>query len=110
GDAGQRHVVLDQRAAEQLGEGDRDLPVDHAVDVQLPAGRVDLGEHDRRVDPVEAGVRGDVRGQVRDVQVAPGRQRRRRVGRLGDLYGGAGRGDALAGVQLAAGERGHRGR
>ena len=39
--AGQRHVALEQRRLQQLGEVERHLPVDHAVDAQRPL----LGAH-----------------------------------------------------------------
>ena len=38
----------------QVGVGQRDLPVDHAVDPQRPVLRLDGGYDDRGVDPVEA--------------------------------------------------------
>ena len=43
GHAGQRQGARDQRAGEQVGEGERELAVDHAVDPQRPVRRASAG-------------------------------------------------------------------
>ena len=77
----QGDVILDQRAPEQLVEGEGDFPADHAVDAQLPARRVDLREDEGGVHPVEIAIGGDERGD------SPGMPRSTPGGRAGPAVG-----------------------
>ncbi|MGA8333794.1 MAG: ATP-binding cassette domain-containing protein, partial [Solirubrobacteraceae bacterium] len=79
--AHQRHVVLGQRHLEQVGEGELELPVDHAADPQRPAFRRYLRQDQVGVDPVEAAVRGEEGGQPADPQVGTRRDGLGRDGR-----------------------------
>src|SRR5271165_4409238 len=114
GHAAQGDVVLDQRPLEQLVEGERDLPVDHAVDPQLPVRRVDLRQDERGVYPVEARVGRDERREPWYVEAVAGRQRLRGDRGLGDAQGPLRAGHAAAFGQQPARQpgrgRGARGR
>ena len=110
-DADQGDVGLGQRHLQQLGEGDLEFPVHHAVDPQRPGFRRDLGQHQVGVHPVEAGVRGEERGQARDPQVGARRDGRHGQRRRGQPHVRPGRGDAeppQQHVAQAAGRRGQR--
>ena len=65
-DAGDRHVLLEHRQADQLVPGQGRLAVDQAVDPQRPGRGVDDRGQQRGVDPVEPVVRHDDRGQPGD--------------------------------------------
>ena len=76
-DAGDRHVLLDQRQLGELGVGQRHLAVDHAVDAQRPARDVD----DRgRAAPCRSG-RSRRSGTTSGVRSGLLRGRRRPAGR-----------------------------
>jgi len=92
--AHQGDVGLGQRHREQVGEADLQGPGDHAVDPQRPGLRRYLGQHQVGVDPVEARVRGEERGQPRDPQAGAGGDGRGADGRRGQPHPGPGRGDA----------------
>jgi hypothetical protein len=81
-DAGDRHVLLDDRQLDEVGVRQRDLAVDEALHGQRPCRDVDVRNEDRGVDAVEAGVRDDDGRLTLDAQVGAGRQRRG-LGRLG---------------------------
>ena len=55
---------------QQILVGEGDLVVDHAVDAQLPVVRVDRGNDQRRVDPVEVVVRHPPRRRCREMPVS----------------------------------------
>ena len=78
---------LGQLPADQVGVGQRQLPIDHAVDAQPPVLGLDRRHHDGGVDPVEVVVRRLPRRDALDPEVdAPGRR--------------AGHGSAAAGGRL----------
>ena len=54
---------------EQVGVGQRERAVDHAVDAQRPGRRRRRAGHERGVDPVEVGVRHPERGDAADADV-----------------------------------------
>ena len=81
GDAGEGDVALDQRHGQQVVVGEGDRVVDHAVDRQAPARRVDLRGDQADVDAVEAVDRGGEGGHAGDLRA--GGQRRGRRGRCG---------------------------
>ena len=106
----QRDVALDQVARHQVVERQLHLVVDHAVDRQAPAVRVDPRDHERGVHAVEVGVGRDERREAGRVEA--GRRRRRHIGRRGDRQRVArGLGDAESpGADEPAESAGHDGR
>jgi hypothetical protein len=69
-------VCLGQRPAKQIAKGQRDRPVHHPVHPQHPLIGRNLRHDQLGVDPVEAGVRGEERGDPRDRKPRPGGHRR----------------------------------
>ncbi len=65
-DARDGHVLLEQGQAHELGEGQRRLAVDQAVDAQGPRGGIHVGHEQRGIDAVELVVGDDQRGQAGD--------------------------------------------
>ena len=98
GHAGQRQGPLDERAGEEVGERERELAVDHAVDPQGPVRGRERGDAQRGVDPVEVRVGRDHRGRAERGEVRAGRYRRSG----GDPGGGEQPGHLGAGVADAA--------
>ena len=94
-------VRRDERAGEQVGERERDLVVDHAVDPQRPVRGRERGDAQRGVDPVEVRVGRDHRGRAERGEVRAGRYRR--SGR--DRGGGEQPGHLGAGVADPAAEQ-----
>ncbi len=60
--------MFDEGLAEQFREGQLDLVLDHAGDLQLPVVRVDRRWRECGVDPVEVRIGGDQRRDAFDVQ------------------------------------------
>ena len=111
-DAGERYVGLDERAPQQVGEGEGHLASHHPVDPQPPGRRIDLGHEQGGVDPVETVIRGDgsnERAEAGDIEItAPGK---RRCGNRGvrEPQGGPRRGDIVLVNQVSSGQRPERG-
>src|ERR1019366_2098299 len=76
GAAGQREVVPEQWPAEQLVKAEDNVPRDHPVDPQLPAGRRDFRQDDGGVYPVERRAWGDKGTETPDLEIGARRQRR----------------------------------
>ena len=87
-DAGDGHVLLVHLHRQQLGVGEREGVVNHPVDVQRPAGRVDAWREELGVDPVEVAIRNDDWRDAVDVELCSSGERGNRVYGRWDASGG----------------------
>ena len=85
----ERDVALDERPRDEIGEGERDRVIDHAVDLQLPILELDLRHQQRRVDPVEVLARCGERADAGNAELGACGQRSRGARRRRDLERGA---------------------
>ena len=99
-DTGERDLGLDQRAPQQVGEGDGHLALDHPVDPQPPARRGDLGHSGRATGKTPSG---EQRAEAGEAEVAARRKRRGGYHGPGKLYGGPRRGDVVLVGQVFSG-------
>jgi hypothetical protein len=96
-DTGERDVPLDHRHGHQLPVRDGHRPVDHTVDLELPAVGIDAGDRQVGVDSIERGIAGPQRGDARHLALYSLREGTGGVSRPGqrDLRDGVCRSELL---------------